>query len=140
MNSTLPTRQVGLTPLGSTDWHSLKQQLTEARCVWMDIDGLHYGLVPEQQPLGTHLWAWRAQQAWRVRLDPDLTVGARLDLDGPTDSSAETITVSLQRLTPRTTPDQGPGNLLRQVAEEGELAVTQDSAPVTFIVPRSSGR
>lgn len=138
MTSQLPTRKVGLSALGSTDWRSLRNELSDAHCVWMDIDGLHYGAVPERQPLGTHLWAWTSRHAWRVRLDPDLTVGARLDLDGPAEPSDETVAVSVQTLTPRTTPDQGLANLVRQIAEQLDLAVTQDSAPMTFILPRGS--
>lgn len=138
MTAQVPTRTLGLAALGSTDWSSLRSELADARCVWMDIDGLHYGAVPEHQPLGTHLWAWNSRHAWRVRLDPDLIVGARLNLESSNDSSAETVAVSIQPLTPRTTPDQGLANLLTQVATRVELAVTQDSAPVTFLVPSSS--
>jgi hypothetical protein len=130
MNDELTTKSATLTPLGSLTWAQLCSDHSPARCVWMDIDGLHFGALPDTQPLGTHLWGWNDNSAWRLRLDPDLIVGARLDVGtGP-------VTVVLQPATARTTPDPRLGKLLNEITAPMDLAITQDDAPITFLVAR----
>ncbi len=41
----------------------------EMRFVWCDLDGLHYGRVPDQAPGATHLWGWAQDTALLARLE-----------------------------------------------------------------------
>jgi len=121
------TTTATLHALGQQSWEQVLSQLRDARCIWADLQGLHFGAVPAGQPVGTHLWAWSATYAWRLRLDPESVVGARMELGVGTEP------VVIQRLTPRTTPDPGLAQLLGRICMDLDLIVTQDETPISFL-------
>lgn len=55
------------------NWEEAHQQLTQATCMWQDLDGFHIGEVPTEMPYTSILWAWSESTdgmvAYRLRLD-----------------------------------------------------------------------
>ncbi|MFN0090806.1 MAG: hypothetical protein ACKVWR_11150 [Acidimicrobiales bacterium] len=61
--------------------------------VWVDIDRVGDGPLPDRAPLTTHLWAWTNERLLRVRIDRDrfwLTELSDGDGDEPVDVSGPT--------------------------------------------------
>lgn len=120
-----------LESLGRMPWADIQTELRDATCVWSDLSGLNVGQLPPQQPLATHLWAWRGAVAWRIRLDPGVAIGARLTVG----EGEERITI--HDIDARTTPDNELAALLADVVEKANLAITEDRAPMSFLVEAS---
>lgn len=56
---------------GIQTWDQVVQQLTDAECVWQDLDGLHVGAPPTHTPHTSIVWAWTIDHStlWRIRLN-----------------------------------------------------------------------
>lgn len=85
--------------VGPMSWDALRTHLchTHGECAWSDFHGFHFGpanRLPLSIPPTTHLWAWDAQRALRVRVDVDRVLVAVLHNTPPTQSalgSLETV-------------------------------------------------
>lgn len=128
MSTTVSTQKATTKPLGRMEWATVQAEVGDATCVWSDLSGMHVGALPDQQPIATHLWAWRGQTAWRLRLDLDIVIGARLTLD------AAGHDVMVHSIGARTTPDPALADELAGLVAEVRLVTTMDAAPVSFLI------
>lgn len=85
----------GLTSTGWTDWATVRAELGEDECFWVDLGGAHQGSAPAQLPVGaTHLWSWRPERWARVRFDGDRVLATLLTAGNDPQGEAVTARIS----------------------------------------------
>ena len=63
---------------GWVPWAAVRELLGGWDAAWSDLAGAHLGVLPEEAPSATHLWAWRGDVWARVRIDDDEAVAGLL--------------------------------------------------------------
>jgi hypothetical protein len=85
---------------GPMPWNEARTLLDGFQAVWADLDGWHVdaGSLPSDQPVATHLWAWKTdEECWaRVRFDGDSAIvgilaGTGVDLPTTAGSDAQPV-------------------------------------------------
>ena len=120
-------------------------QLSEATCLWQDLDGLHVEAAPSLVPATSILWGWRTDGSLlRVRLDGDRAFVFELSAAAVEAAGGAVPTVPWDvrpggRGDARVAGVRGPGlesggagAVYEQVTIDG---ISEGTGPVTFLRP-----
>lgn len=127
---------------GPMPWDEARVLLSEFQAVWSDLDGWHIDAdsLPSEQPVATHLWAWKNdEECWaRVRFDEDsvivgILVGRGVDRPKKTGSDTHPVKYKVSNGKPWGEDQQIPprGDNVRGL--QFEVAVITDIESVEFV-------
>ncbi|MER5493451.1 hypothetical protein ACWD6I_05220 [Streptomyces sp. NPDC002454] len=120
--------------IGRLPWPQARTRLAGSTCAWADLDGFHLApadALPVDPPCTTHLWAWRADLSFRLRIDGPRALVAALRC-GP--GEGDPVQVRIRSGTPWSRRDRQVGPLPPEAhALAFELLELSGPAPATFV-------
>ena len=135
----MTTQRAHLVGYGRLDWATAHATIGQVDSCWADLDGWHIAPLPVTAPHTTHLWGWRDDVCWRLRVDGDEAVVAALHLGQPSSAPsnapvAEQVLARISAATPWPRDD-------RQVSLRGDspdrwswqIVELPGPAPISFV-------